>query len=377
MSQNNRIQQITSLLEALDQRISDLDRPETRKPVADLFFRKAYLLLTLRKLGGDTAPDLKDIGEALYQAALRYYMVGADGLLVALLQFVRQNDLENTHPKLKWQVERILNQKPELLTLPPESLPFETESMDITIAMDVDVERLEQDFKIQAKVEKIKEALKDIATKEENNAITKLEAANEYEKLFDEVISVLSREKTKSKDVIELARDIGNKCLLRSLVMQDFSIAARVLEKATTYQIPLHLHYRMKIEKVLGILEIFRSRQRMVLWLPLEDMPKDVSIDEQILAVMERGYPLNIEENVDIEVVEMFRVDLLRGVSNIPVEKVIGDLPRLTPTSVILNLHDFFPDELIIVFYKIKDTDGLMVVPTGEIERLHVVHLEA
>ncbi len=377
MSREKNTQHLKELLKKLDEQINELDRPEMRRQVANLFFQKAYLLLKLKESEESETITKKDVGEALYQAALRYHIVGADELLATLLQFIQQHDLMESNTKLKWQVERLLSLKPDLMTITPATLPFETSSPELLITSEEDVARIEQQFKLQQKINGIKERVKSIAIKEENGQISRLEAASEYEQIFHEINGLLEEHASHSKELIELAKDVGNKCLLRSLVMQDFDIGMRVLAKAKELKIPLHFHYRMKMEKMLKILDIFRSRKRMVLWIPLEDLSKNLTIDEQILTVMERGYPLNVEENIEIEIIDMYRVDLVRGVSKISVEKVIGDLPRLTPTSVIMNLHDFFPDELLIVFYKTKDMDGLMVVPTGEIERLNVIHLEA
>ncbi len=377
MSEENSIKSIKEMLKKIDKKIEELDRPETRKEVGDLFFQKAYILFTLSNANDEETITKREIGTALYQAALRYHIAEEDELLATLLQFVRENKLEDSHPRLKWQIERIISQKPDIFDTMAAPFPFDLSISKLGPTSGEELDAIDQKIKLRSIIKEIKKKIKEIGIKEENGNISRLEAAKEYERLFIETIDLLKEHDKSNKEIKELAKEIGNRCLLRSLVMQEIETATKILTLAKEHDIPLHLHYRLKIEKMSKILQIFRARQRMVWWIPIDELPSGSEVSDQVLAVMERGFPLNIEENIEIEITEIYRIDLVRGVSKISVEEIIGDLPRVTPTSVIINLHDFFPEDLLAVFYRTKDIEGLMIVPTGEIQRLHIIHLEA
>ena len=112
-----------------------------------------------------------------------------------------------------------------------------------------------------------------------------------------------------------------------------------------------------------------------MLWLSSEEV-SDVPLSKRILKIMDKGYPLNLEEeDVDIEILRLYRLDLLQGLITVPVEQVFSDTSRLTPIRVVVDIMDFFPSDLIAVKYRTGDMEGLMVVPTGNVDRLQVVHL--
>ncbi|MFW9997261.1 MAG: hypothetical protein ACFFD4_34780 [Candidatus Odinarchaeota archaeon] len=357
---------IQKRIDELEKEIERVDTSQTREQAADLFFEKSRLLN--EKIGSKP----KETALALYNAALRYQITRNTAKIVSLIKFARNNYLEESHPRLKKLLDRLKQQ----FDIQEEQLIESSEPDEAAPHLEARPPILREVLK------EINEKVLETAVSEESKRITRQEAAVSYFKLFKMLLPLLDskQEDVNEEEPRQLARDLGNRCLLRCLVEHDLELSRLLFDLAEQNSIHLHSQYTKKMQRMEEVVKLFHQGRKVVQWLPKADLDSDSTIDEQILTIIKEGYRLNIEEKVEFEVLAIHRLDLLSGLQRVPVEQVIGsDIARLTPLSIILSIFDYFPSDLIALSYRPAglelEEDGLMVVPTGNIDRLQVVYL--
>ncbi|MHA1167479.1 MAG: hypothetical protein ACTSRU_06635, partial [Candidatus Hodarchaeales archaeon] len=307
--------------------------------------------------------NLSRIGLTLYQSLLRFHISQDRENAFTVIKYCKDEDLTRAHPKLTSYIDEISKHYHK----------YEGKAPRIKVAP-IDIRTSYDEINVAQTVDYINDKMHKTAVAEEEGEMTRIEAATTYFALLKKMLPVLKSD-YKEGNPDQIARDLGNRCLLRCLIESDLELAQEVLNLANIYKIQLHSHFQQKITKIGEITQLFREGRKVVLWLPSEEI-SDVPLFERILKIMDKGYPLNLEEeNVDIEILRLYRLDLLQGLLTVPVEQVFSDTSRLTPIRVVVDLMDFFPSDLIAVKYRAGDLEGLMVVPTGNVDRLQVIHL--
>ncbi len=356
-------------IEKIKKEITLKDTPESRETVGDLYFQ-------LYKLYGLKYQQCTDSWErnvykekridALYQALLRYFLNESVSKMAYLTLIIEKEGYLGFSSKLDWLYERITTEMDQVQKV---RSALEENSLYEQIKEINELENIKTEILSSGKSTKL-----DLAYQAFNQAqaleiegVPRKQVADQYVK----AIEILEGEE--SFEAKTLKKSCYEKAITRYLLTDHIDETLSLVKKAEKEGIKLKPTLKEKALQKYRIIQSYREGKRPILMLLQNELINCENELEMIEKILSEGDKLSLEEDIDFNVEKIWKYDLIRGLTEIESEKVIGTLPKLSLYNIILALYDYFRDGLAVVKFTREETKGMMVIPLSDFSKIQTI----